>query len=293
MPFAMGHYVQSVVIEGAVYIGGGDAATNVKRNDFIVMRYCFNAKEWDQIKSPVCYFTMVAINNQLVRVGGYKGGEGSKEVGTWIAKSKRWSNDSYPPTSETRSRCSAVVSNGWLVVAGGWSEVEEGHALSSVEVMNIANKQWLAGPRMPTQWVSMRAACVDGTCYFMGGYISHEGKTTTSSKVYSAPLAALISCTDSWTESPSLPFTYCSPLSFGGSLLAIGGEVTKGEESALIQIYHPDSKRWIKVGKLQSPRSKCSCALLEDGRIIVAGGNYKNDSFLDTMEIHVLAPFCQ
>jgi N-acetylneuraminic acid mutarotase len=125
----------------------------------------------------------------------------------------------------------------------------------------------------------------------MGGYTSQDG-TISTNYVYTASLRDLATkphhSSKPWTES-QLSLKYCTPLSFNGSLYAVGGEATEEKrESAMIQRYDPDSRKWIEVGMLHSPRSKCTCAVLEDGKIIVAGGNINKSTFLKTVEIYPL-----
>jgi hypothetical protein len=285
-----------MVVGSAVYIGGGDADDVDDMNDHVIMEYNITTKRWGHIECPVCYFTMTAIDNQLVRVGGYNQGKRSREVAVWGGSSRKWMCP-YKKMSTARARSSVVVAGGWLVVAGGWPEVDVGHALSSIEVLDIAKNQWHRGPQTPTPWVSMRTACIasDHTtlCYFLGGYTSPDGeKASSTDRVYCASLKALTAAKPShehevWTEVPSLPLNYSTPLSFSGSLYAFGGEDGEKRESAKIQCYQPDYRKWIEVGMLHSPRSKCTCAVLGGGeKIIVAGGNMNNSTFLKTAEIY-------
>ena len=173
MPFAMGHYVQSVVVQGMLYVGGGDSDY-----DKVILEYGTATKEWSRIKCKLCYFTMAVINNQLVRIGGYMKGGRNNQLGVWNDCTRKWEYP-YQPMSIARDRCSVVVSSGWLIVAGGWSESTDGHALDSIEVLNIASNQWHTGPSTPAPWFAMRAVCVrDDMCYFMGGHITLHGKNS-------------------------------------------------------------------------------------------------------------------
>ena len=224
----MGNYVQSVVVQGMLYVGGGDSDFQRRHDDYVMMEYSTVAKNWSQIKCLVCYFTMAMINNKVVLVGGYKDGEREKKLVVWNEHTREWIFP-YRPMSIARARCSVVVSGEWLVVAGGWSESTDKHALDSVEVLNIARNQWHDGPLTPTQWLAMRAVCVrDDMCYFMGGYITLNGQGSRTRKVYRASLEALVdpgSSSETWTKATPLPLEYCSPLSFSGSLYAFSGEV--------------------------------------------------------------------
>jgi N-acetylneuraminic acid mutarotase len=160
----------------------------------------------------------------------------------------------------------------WLVVAGGcgW--------LSSVEVLNIDSRQWYAGPPTPTSFSQVRTATVGDVCYFMG-------RGSSSTKVYSVSLPALISqlhLQDSrergkqhqiWKEISGLQTTLSTPLSIRGSLLAVGGRDKDRQAVTAIHLYQPDTGEWVKVGDLPTPRRNCTCAMIAEKVMFVAGGH--------------------
>jgi N-acetylneuraminic acid mutarotase len=171
----------------------------------------------------------------------------------------------------------------WLAVAGG---SRLGGRLSSVEVLNINSKQWYAGPPTPTPWSSMKTAIVGNMCYFMGGN-THGGPyaPTATAKVYSVSLPALISQLhpqDSrergkqhqiWKEICGLQTTHSTLLSISGSLLAVGGRDKDRQAVTAIHLYQPDTEEWVKVGDLPTLRYCCTCAMITDGEMLVAGGH--------------------
>ena len=165
MPFGM-FDIQSVQVQGTLYVGGGGAAGD---NDYIVMTYDISAGKWATLPPySTRWFAMTAIDNHLVLVGGVgRDGVRSKVLGVWSEDSKKWTHP-YPDMTTPRDSCSAVVYNQYLVVAGGWGA---GDTLSSVEVMNTDTKQWYAGPPTPIAWSSMKTATAGDVCYFMGGWI--------------------------------------------------------------------------------------------------------------------------
>ena len=173
------------------------------------------------------------------------------------------------------------------MVAGGWGGWGVGGRLSSVEVMNTDTKQWYAGPPTPIAWCDMKTAIVGDTCYFMGGWIG--GYTN---KVYSVSLPALgsqlnsdssVKDTQTWKELPQPPVTQAAPLSISGSLLAVGGYKDLKAVSAL-HLYQPDAGQWVKVGDLPSPRYHCTCVMISDKELIVAGGDDDRDRYLKSTD---------
>ena len=121
-----------------------------------------------------------------------------------------------------------------------------------------------------------KTATAGDVCYFMGG--SNEGSYT--NKVYSVSLPALVSQlnsdssakdTQTWKELPQLPVTQAAPLSISGSLLAVGGD-KEGKPVSALHLYQPDAGQWVKVGDLPSPRCHCTCVMISEKELLVAGG---------------------
>ena len=271
MPFGMTVNIRSVVVQGRVYVGGGSSATNN-----IVMKYTISSANWAELPPyQASVFGMTAINNQLVLVGGYSGGRYSKVLGVWGDDSEEWTHP-YPEMPTARSECSAVVYKEWLIVAGGLSS---GRMVSSVEVMNTDTKQWHTGQPTPTPWYGMKTAIVGDMCYFMGGRTSASGYPGTDS-VYCVSLEALISQAQTrehrfieWKEKCRQGIAQSAPLSISGSLLAIGGrDIASRNHTTAIHLYQPETGEWVKVGDLPTPRSSCTCAIIADREILVAGG---------------------
>ena len=268
MPFWMSHYVQSVVALGKLYVGGGLVGGSSKKNH-TVMVYDISSAKWASLPPYKAYqFAMTVIDHNLVLVGGLeRDGGDSKLLGVWIADRKVWTYP-YPDMPTARQTPSAVVSNDWLVVAGGSSG--SGRVLTCIEVLDINRKRWYAGPSTPTPWTSMKTAVVGDMAYFMGG----QDSTSATNKVFQACIPALISHITSkafqqterqiWKEIPGLQLTWSTPLSMTGSLLAVGGKDEDDKAMTAIHHYQPDIGVWMKVEDLPSPCYGCTCAMITD-----------------------------
>ena len=271
MPVGMETTIQSVQVQGTLYVGGGAAVGN---NRYIVMTYDISAAKWATLPPySTRWFAMTAIDSHLVLVGG-NGHDGSysKVLGVWSEDSKKWTHP-YPDMTTPRDSCSAVVYNQYLVVAGGRGA---GARLSSVEVMNTDTKQWYAGPLIPIAWSEMKTAIVGDTCFFMGGYTKSYNNT-----MYSVSLPALISQLDSdssakdtqtWKELPQLPVTCAAPFSISGSLLAVGGQGKDRKPVSALHLYQPDAGQWVKVADMPTPRYNCTCITISNNELLVVGG---------------------
>ena len=63
-PYSMSDYIQSVEVEGTVYVGGGDADKD--EDDYTVMAYDMQSRKWHTLPPySAKWFAMTTINNKL------------------------------------------------------------------------------------------------------------------------------------------------------------------------------------------------------------------------------------
>ena len=267
MPYSMSTYIQSVEVDGTVYVRGGYATKD--EDDYTVMAYDMQSCKWHTLPPySARWFAMTTINNTLTLVGGYHGSE-VDQLGVWQTDSNQWTHP-FPAMPTPRSSPSATSYKHWLVVAGGY---RRGY-LSIVEVLDIDYKQWSTAPSTPTLWRSMKSTIIGDTWYLMGGRHSLDTEMT---DVYSVSLEALVShsASDSsklWNKIAPLNCERSSPLSLGGSLLALGGwDIKKKCCVSTIQRYVPETNTWVLAGELPCRLQNCICIMVA-GRLHVFGG---------------------
>ena len=275
MPFSMSSYIQSVVVDGTVYVGGGGADKD--EDGYTVMAYDMQSCKWYTLPPySARNFAMTTINNKLILVGGYHAGSVMDQLGVWNTDSNQWTRP-YPAMPTPHTLPSATSYKHWLVVAGGFREV---YSLSTVEVLDIDNKQWSTAPSTPITWYSMKSTIIGDTWYLMGGRQVGMDTADNITDVYSVSLEALVShsASDSskiWTEIAPLNCYCSSPLSLGESLLALGGrDIKKKCLVSTIQCYVPETNTWVPAGELPHPLQNCTC-IMTAGRLHVIGG-YSN-----------------
>jgi len=217
---------------------------------------------------------MTILTDKLTLVGGVStfALEVTNQVAVWEGEGtpRGWTHP-YPPMTTPRSSPAVATYGDRLVVAGGYGH---GVDLATVEVLNTTSHQWLSAAPLPMGCHSMASAIVNQELFLLGGSL------TTVSLVVSLPditRSSVHSTTTNrsvqWRSLPAPPLERSAAMSLRahGSVLAIGGShVTKSDTA--IHVYQPATNNWIKVGDLPSPRSRCSCALLPSGEILVAGG---------------------
>ena len=269
MPFSMNTYIQSVEVDGTVYVGGGHGDKD--EDDYTVMAYDMQSCKWHTLPPySARYFAMTTINNKLILVGGYRG-SAVDQLGVWKTDSNQWTHP-FPAMPTPRIFPSATSYKHGLVVAGGYSR---GVSLSTVEVLDIDNKQWSTAPCTPIPCDRMKSTIIGNTWYLMGG----RQDSTHTTDVYSVSLEALVShsAPDSskiWNKIAPLNYERSSPLSLGGSLLALGGWDIKECYVSTIQRYVPDTNTWVPAGELPHPLQNCTC-ITTAGRLHVFGGYSK------------------
>ena len=268
MPFSMSNYIQSVEVDGTVYVGGGVADKG--ENSYIVMAYSMQSCKWHTLPPySARAFAMTTINNKLILVGGHHDVSVVDQLGVWKTDSNQWTCP-FPAMPTPRFSPSATSYKHWLVVAGG---IRGGDSLSTVEVLDIDNKQWSTAPSTPIIWHSMKSTIIGDTWYLMGGI--QDGIDITD--VYSVSLEALVSHSASdrskiWNKIAPLNCELSSPLSLAGSLLALGGwDIKKVCPVSTIQRYVPETNTWVPAGELLHLLYDCTC-IMTAGRLHVFGG---------------------
>jgi len=259
-----------------VFVGGGlTDSLNYGDDERTVYEYDEDSNQWVSLPLYDCWrFVMTILTDKLTLVGGVStfALEVTNQVAVWEGEGtpRGWTHP-YPPMTTPRSSPAVATYGDRLVVAGGYGH---GVDLATVEVLNTTSHQWLSAAPLPMGCHSMASAIVNQELFLLGGSL------TTVSLVVSLPditRSSVHSTTTNrsvqWRSLPAPPLERSAAMSLRahGSLLAIGGShVTKSDTA--IHVYQPATNNWIKVGDLPSPRSRCSCALLPSGEILVAGG---------------------
>ena len=146
--------VQVVVIGGKVYIGGGVA----EGGGYKVLEYTIQGGQWREIDTPVQYFGMAVVNNQLIITGGQdKDYRDTTEVWVLDSVSGTWAQP-FPAMPTARHWPSAVGYKRWVLVVGGYDE-------RSVEVLDTAARQWYTATPLPSDAYRPSLTVTEDTLY--------------------------------------------------------------------------------------------------------------------------------
>ena len=143
MPFTSDYHPTIAVLKGKVYVGGGG---NVMMGHYVTV-YDIEKDSWTIMPPYNFYwFSLAILNNQLVLVGGVgQAGQRTNTLGVWEDRTQtsKWTYP-LPPMSTAHSGAMVLTQrNRWLIVAGGYNEVEE--SPSVVEIFDVTTLEWYRG----------------------------------------------------------------------------------------------------------------------------------------------------
>ena len=267
-----------MVIGGRVYIGGGGA----EGGDYKVLEYTIQGGQWREIETPVMWFGMAVVNNQLIITGGRdKDGEVTNEVWVLDSASGTWTQP-FPAMPTARDSTSAVGYKRWVLVVGGGGE-------RRVEVLDTAANQWYTATPLPSDAVGPSLTVIQDTLYVVWEccavsmsipmLISDAMSQSPANDTSNGPKPT------EWQPLPDTPTEWPTITTLNGSLVAMGGYPA----SSTIAMYLPQTEQWLKVAELPTPCCLCTCALLpETEELMVIGGQDKNGDCIKSIDLCTL-----
>ena len=233
-------------------------------------------------------FSLVVIDGLLTCVGGGSGGYRTNILLSLTGEGRRrqWS-EVVPPMPTARSHTASVTTEQALVVAGGYDGRKY---LDTVEVMNIATKQWTTAQHLPHPFGEISGTICGDQLYLGGGYIALGG---VSKSVLTCSLTDLLSPQSLgvrlhtlsqatkpgvWREIKNLPVTWSTLTTLGGHLLAIGGMSDSYDPTADVHRYDHQTDSWHVITKMKNKRYLSLSAVLYEDLLLVVGGGGSNTS---------------
>ena len=166
LPYGMYGYPQVVVLGENLYIGGGLASSDSKAQTVVI--YDPKKDSFDTLLTYPCkWFSMTAVNNQLVLVGGkdMQTGIRTNVLGVWNEQSKRITHPLPPMNIACNSPSVTNHKNRWLVVMGG---IGNETILSRVEVLDTTeSRQWYQAAALPKACAQILPATISNMCYLL------------------------------------------------------------------------------------------------------------------------------
>ena len=243
--------------------------------------FAYDSEKDDWSKLPECPqkdFGLAVINNLLTAVGGLSSGPFSYTNRLVSFNGSKWVTI-FPPMPTKRHYLAVISVQNYLIAAGG---VGVGYTvLSTVEVMNIATREWYTAASLPEPVFLMSATVCGGRLYLLGGV---DKNYTPTRAVFTCTLDSLLhSChppsqtpphtneAGVWQRIADVPMTYSTCTTLNGRVLAVGGKDSHGTRTADVYTYNIDSDSWLLVGHMSTARYECLVVGLRDCIIAVGG----------------------
>ena len=245
--------------------------------------FAYDSEKDDWSKLPECPqrdFGLAVINNLLTAVGGLSSGPFSYTNRLVSFNGSKWVTI-FPPMPTKRDWLAVISAQNYLIAAGGGVGIAE--TLSTVEVMNIATREWYTAASLPEPVYRMLATVCGGRLYLLGGgdkiyRLTHAVFTCTlDSLLHSChPPSQTPPHTNEagvWQRIAHVPMTYSTCTTLNGRVLAVGGRDSHGTRTADVYMYNADSDSWPLVGHMSTARSECLVVGLRDCIIAVGGSS--------------------
>ena len=264
---------RNVYLAGGLAPEGGGAAPEV-RKDQIAQIYNIDTGKWSTLPpAPQYWSEAIAINNNLVLIGGVESSTGkiTNMVSTWLVEEEKWTQ-TIPPMSTRRFRPGVLRLKNYLFVFGGQGE-DDMTALDTFEVLNIEENQWSSGcGLLPQPLDGLKLGVFGDAVILTSAWTSTTTPTTKSWKIPVHVLEDSVTNSSSqpiqWTPIANTPYYQSSLLTNSKQPVLVGGE--SGQPTKAIHVYTPDD--WEVVGQLSEPRIKSAVVTISDNSFLVFGG---------------------
>ena len=269
----------AVVLDGAVYIGGGCEGISLD-DDQLSYRldvYNLTTNQWSPspITTPYSWFAMTVLEGKLITAGGVtKNNEVVKDI--LILNAGQWKDFSKMPTD--RYCATAVGYHSVLIVVGGIGFMENKWTkITTTELFCATNRCWYRCNNLPSPCQLLKSAIMNNHLYLLSG---GDKNNIPSQQVFVASLQTLLNSTNLHLEWQSLSNTtwyFSAPVAHNNSLLSIGG-TKKGVQTSEVHALNPKEKQWELYANI--PEKVYHLAVVGlDNNILIMGGITTTDEY--------------
>jgi len=290
---AVGHESAGLALlgDGRVLVAGGHALTRGRKWVLIDSAELYDPKtETWQAAGPLVekrqgIRSLVVLKNGKVLLAGEHDTLSGAEL--YDPATGKWSATGKLLTSRG-GQTTTLLTNGKVLIAGGIDYSANGTPIfDSAELYDPDKATWGGtGSMAATRFKHAAVRLVSGEVLVVGGTSTEPSndRALTSAEIFN-PVTGTWRTVGSMATGRELVKAVLLP---NGKVLAVGGSAGhfgKYKALASAEIYDPKSERWISTGALAEART-FTMTLLDDGRVLVAGGARPFTSALSTAEIY-------
>jgi N-acetylneuraminic acid mutarotase len=286
-PRARFHTISSL-LDGKLLVAGGssDTDTDVPQNSAEL--YDPTTGDWTTIphmyEKRILHTASTLSNGKVLIVGG-------KSNDTLILNSTELYDPSIRNWTRTSSmteprmiHTASVLPNGKVLVVGG---SPNGFNVSNTcELYDPSTGRWTTtGSLNEARAAHIAITLLNGKVLVVGGVGENYGLLSIT-ELYD-PLTGM------WTITGSMKYPRCfhaASLLPDGNVLVVGGDINSGDEHNITsssELYNSSTGMWTSAGEIQTPRELHAASLLNNGHVLVTGGDNLDTDALRTAEIFI------
>ena len=260
---------QAVLLGDKVYMGGGDMYPG---SSAALLIYNYTVDSWDILAAPTEDYALTTYNFQLVLAGGNDHTTRNITNQLWVLDEQQFWIQPFPPMKTRCCRASAVSVDHHLIVAGGLDD-----ELDPLDVVQVYDgHHWWRVEPLPKAGYLMKSSLLKGIWYLAGGDEQER-------EVFCTSLHSLIGTTGSdrnrqasvWKKLPNAPLEWCTPVTIGKQLAAVGGSSGGHSYSSAIYLYSNPTNAWVYVEDLPIACHSTCTVVLPTGELLTVGGEAK------------------
>ena len=268
------------LVRGAAVVDGNTIYLSSHLNSTIWGYKSVQGQWFTLPECPTIMFAMAMINGCLTAIGGQRSHgdvEPTNQLLSFVVEEHKLWVELNGPMPTKRINATAVTTESVLIVAGGANTKK----LDTVEILNLATKQWSVAMSLPRPIESMSSAyCPETDRIFLMGGDEDSGPmkvalTCSIDKLLHscARFNRIHDSSEVWETIPELQVSYPTCVVIKDHLLALGGiEREKQQDSKSVYDYDFNTKSWKLLSHVPSPTHKLIAATLPRNKLMVLGG---------------------
>jgi N-acetylneuraminic acid mutarotase len=200
-----------------------------------------------------------------------------------------------PMASARIYHSATLLANGCVLIVGGYDDSFQygpvNSYLNSAELFNPAAESWTSAGTLPPLGGTYPNAHISHTATLLtNGLVMVAGGMDSANIFSSTELFNPASATWSFTGDMNIPRAYHTATLLTNGLVLVAGGMgccsSTNSAMASAELYNPATGTWTNTGTMTASRKYHTATLLNDGRVLVAGGANKNGASLSSAELY-------